>query len=83
MTMPGSPDYDLGAMSVLAGNSHWSPGEDPRAGARALLAAVESPQPPVRIVLGPEGLEVADLHDKRRRKAREKWRATGMLTDYG
>ena len=82
MTMPSTPDYDLGAMSVLAGNSHWSPGENPRAGARALLAALDSPVPPVRIVLGPEGLEVTDLHDGRRREAREKWRATGMLTDY-
>jgi len=82
MTMPSSPDYDLAGMSVLAGNSHWSPGEDPRAGARALLAALDSAEPPVRIVLGPEGLEVADLHDGRRRTAREKWRGTGMLTDH-
>lgn len=80
MTMPGSPDYDLGAMSVLAGNSHWSAGEAPRAGAKALLGALDDPEPPVRIVLGPEGLEVADLHDGRRRAAREKWRETGMLT---
>ena len=82
MTIPASPDYDLAAMSKIAGNSHWSPGADPHAGARALLAALESPEPPVRIVLGPEGLEVADLHDGRRRAAREKWRETGMLTSY-
>ena len=82
MTAPASPDYDLAAMSIQAGNSHWSPGADPHAGAMALLAALDSPEPPVRIVLGPEGLEVADLHDGRRRAAREKWRETGMLTDY-
>lgn len=79
MTMPGSPDYDMAAMSVEAGNSHWGAGEDPRAGASALLAALDDPEPPVRLVLGPEGLEVADLHDGRRRASREKWRATGML----
>ena len=82
MTMPGSPDYDLAAMSVLAGNSHWSPGADAHAGAKALLAALDDPEPPVRIVLGPEGLEVADLHDGRRRAAREKWRETGMLSAF-
>jgi NAD(P)-dependent dehydrogenase (short-subunit alcohol dehydrogenase family) len=82
MTMPTTPDYDLAAMSVLAGNSHWSAGENPRAGARALLAALEDPEPPVRLVLGPEGLEVADLHDGRRRDARDRWRETGMLSAF-
>lgn len=82
MTLPASPDYDLAAMSVRAGNSHWSPGADPRAGARALLAALDDPEPPVRLVLGPDGLEVADLHDGRRREARERWRATGMLSAF-
>ena len=72
----------MAAMSAEAGNSHWSAGEDPRAGAKALLAALEDPEPPVRLVLGPEGLEVADLHDSRRRASREKWRATGMLMAF-
>ncbi len=79
MAAPSSPDYDLAAMSVEAGNSHWSVGEPPRAGAKALLATLDAPEPPVRIVLGPEGLDVADLHDGRRRAAREKWREVGML----
>jgi NAD(P)-dependent dehydrogenase (short-subunit alcohol dehydrogenase family) len=83
MTMPSTPDYDLAAMSREAGNSHWSPGADPQAGARALLAALEGAEPPVRLVLGPEGLEVADLHDGRRRDSREKWRETGMLEGFG
>ena len=82
MTMPSSPDYDLAAMSVAAGNSHWSAGDDPHAGARALLAVLDAPDPPVRLVLGREGLEVADLHDGRRREAREKWREVGMLTGF-
>lgn len=82
MIMPGSPDYDLAAMSVLAGNAGWSAGEDPRAGARALLAALDDPEPPVRLVLGPEGLAVADLHDGRRIASRERWRETGMLRGF-
>jgi hypothetical protein len=48
-----------------------------------LLAALDSDDPPVRIVLGPEGLAVADLHDERRREAREKWRTAGMLVGFG
>jgi hypothetical protein len=32
--------------------------------------------------LGPEGLEVADLHDGRRRDARDRWRETGMLSAF-
>jgi short-subunit dehydrogenase len=82
MTMPASADYDMAAMSLQAGNSNWSAGENPRAGARALLAALDDAEPPVRIVLGPEGLAVADLHDGRRREARERWRETGMLTRF-
>ena len=82
MNLPSSPDYDLAAMSVAAGNSHWTAGADPRAGARALLVALDADEPPVRIVLGPEGLEVADLHDGRRRESREKWRDVGILTGF-
>ena len=82
MTMPSSPDYDMAAMSVAAGNSHWTAGDNPHAGARALLAALDAPDTPVRLVLGPEGLKVADLHDGRRREAREHWRETGMLSAF-
>ena len=82
MNLPASPDYDLAALSVQAGNSHWSPGADPHAGVRALLTALDDPEPPVRLLLGAEGLEVADLHEGRRRAAREKWRETGMLRGF-
>ncbi len=83
MTMPSAPqDYDLGAMSVQAGNSTWSAGDDPRAGALALLGALDAPDTPVRMVLGREGIEVVDLHNRRRSESLERWRETGMLAAF-
>jgi len=78
VTPPG-PHYVMAAMSLEAGNSEWRGGEDPARGAAALLRAVCGEDPPVRIVLGQQGLDVADLHDARRAAAREKWRAVGSL----
>lgn len=76
-----SPHYDLAALSVEAGNSQWGAGDDPHAGAEALLAALADPAPPRRLILGQPGLDVVALHDARRQVEREKWLATSQLQD--
>ncbi|MBU6268206.1 MAG: SDR family NAD(P)-dependent oxidoreductase [Sphingomonadales bacterium] len=78
VTPPGA-QYDMAAMSKEAGNSEWRGGDDPARGAAALLRAVCGEDPPVRIVLGQQGLDVVDLHDARRAAARETWRAVSGL----
>lgn len=80
---PLSPRYDMAALSRAAGNSHWGEGDDPRAGARALLHALDDPQPPRRIVLGQAGLDVVELHDGRRREERERWLDASRLDPDG
>lgn len=77
--VPPSPHYDLGALSVEAGNSQWGAGHDARAGAEALLAALADPAPPRRLILGQHGLDVVALHDGRRQAEREKWLETSRL----
>ncbi len=74
-----SPHYDLGALSVHAGNSQWGGGDDPEAGAEALLAALAAPEPPRRLILGQPGLDVVALHDGRRHAERAKWLAVSQL----
>ena len=76
-----APDYDLAALTQLAGNAGWGAGDSPQAGARALLAALDSPQPPVRLILGQPGLDVVALHDGRRAAERETWRAVSALSE--
>lgn len=71
--------YDLPALTRAAGNAGWAAGDDPIAGVVALLAALDAPEPPVRIILGRPGVEVAALHDARRAKEREKWLQVSQL----
>jgi NAD(P)-dependent dehydrogenase (short-subunit alcohol dehydrogenase family) len=77
--VPPSPHYDLAALSVEAGNSEWGAGDDPKAGAAALLAALADPAPPRRLILGQPGLDVVALHDGRRKVEREKWLGLSQL----
>ena len=70
----------MAALVQLAGNGGWGAGESPEAGALALLAALDAPQPPVRIILGQPGLDVVALHDGRRAAERETWRAVSVLS---
>jgi NAD(P)-dependent dehydrogenase (short-subunit alcohol dehydrogenase family) len=74
-----SPHYDLAALSIEAGNSEWGAGDDPRAGAEALLAALADPAPPRRLILGQAGLDVVALHDARRQAERERWLRASRL----
>lgn len=71
--LPAFPEYDLAALSQHAGNSGWGAGDPARAGAAALLVALDDPEPPVRLVLGQAGLDVVQLHDARRAAERDKW----------
>ena len=77
--MPG-PDYDMAALTQVAGNADWGAGDDPAAGAAALLRAVCAPEPPVRLLLGQAGQKVAALHEQRRVAERGAWHAVSALT---
>jgi short-subunit dehydrogenase len=79
--VPPSPHYDLAAASAHAGNAAWreQPSDDPHAGALALLEALAADEPPRRIVLGQQGLDVVDLHDARRAEERARWREAGRV----
>lgn len=78
---PPSPHYDLAALSVEAGNSQWGAGDDPRDGALALIKALDTPEPPRRLILGRPGLDVVALHEARRAAERERWLAVSRLRD--
>jgi NAD(P)-dependent dehydrogenase (short-subunit alcohol dehydrogenase family) len=78
---PTAQHYDLAALAQAAGNADWGAGDDPAIGAAALLAALDDPDPPVRLVLGPPGLDVVALHDGRRARERDRWLDVSMLRD--
>jgi NAD(P)-dependent dehydrogenase (short-subunit alcohol dehydrogenase family) len=80
--VPPSPHYDMAALAIEGGNSHWGSGHDPRAGVEALLAALADPVPPRRLILGQHGLDVVALHDGRRTVEREKWLAVSQLAEF-
>jgi NAD(P)-dependent dehydrogenase (short-subunit alcohol dehydrogenase family) len=80
MTMvPPPPHYDMAALSIESGNSHWGAGHDARDGAEALLVALADPSPPRRLILGQHGLDVVALHEGRRHAERERWLDTSRL----
>jgi len=76
---PAFATYDMARLTAHAGNAAWNAGDDPLAGARALLAALDSPEPPVRLLLGAQGMETVRLHDARRAAERAKWLAVSRL----
>lgn len=76
---PAFPQYDMAQLSAQAGNAAWNSGDDARLGARALVAALEAPHPPVRLVLGGQGLETVKLHEARRAAERAAWLPATML----
>lgn len=77
--VPPAAHYDMAALSKVAGNGAWGPGDDPRDGALALLAALADPTPPRRLILGREGLETVELHDGYRSAERSRWLGTTKL----
>jgi NAD(P)-dependent dehydrogenase (short-subunit alcohol dehydrogenase family) len=79
---PPAAHYDMAALTKLAGNAAWTTAEDPRAGAAALLAALDDPEPPVRLILGQPGLDVIELHDGRRAEERKRWMRSTTLRDF-
>jgi NAD(P)-dependent dehydrogenase (short-subunit alcohol dehydrogenase family) len=78
---PPAAHYDMAALSREAGNANWGAGDDPRRGARALLAALSADEPPSRIILGTPGVDVAALHDNRRAQERRKWLSISRLPE--
>jgi hypothetical protein len=69
----------MAAMSREAGNTHWGAGHDAREGVLALLAALDAPNPPRRLVLGGLGAEVVELHQGRRQVEAQRWGGTSRL----
>jgi NAD(P)-dependent dehydrogenase (short-subunit alcohol dehydrogenase family) len=76
---PPAGHYDPVALSRTAGNAGWGAGHDPNSGVDALLTALGSAEPPVRIIVGQLGVEVTALHDARRAVEREKWLSVSQL----
>lgn len=76
--MPG-PHYDMAALTQRAGNASWSAGADAEQGALALLKALDDEDPPVRLLLGGEGIETVELHDARRAEERARWIDLGRM----
>jgi NAD(P)-dependent dehydrogenase (short-subunit alcohol dehydrogenase family) len=65
--------YDPAALALVAGNAGWGRGEDPVTGVQSLLNAIDASEPPVRIILGPHGVDVVALHESRRATERQAW----------
>ena len=61
---------------------HGAQPNDPAKGARAILAAVERPDPPLHLPLGPEAFDWIGAHLKSRLDALEASRALGSDTAY-
>lgn len=76
--MPGA-HYDMAALTQRAGNAGWSAGADSEKGVLALLKALDDKDPPVRMLLGSEGIETVELHDARRAEERAKWIDLGRM----
>jgi NAD(P)-dependent dehydrogenase (short-subunit alcohol dehydrogenase family) len=80
----GRPEYDAvvdNAARMQAAYDGKQPG-DPRLGARAILEAVASKTPPLRLPLGSDAVAAIERSDKARLDELERWRALSVSTDF-
>jgi len=74
-------DYDLAPPPYVVGNEHWGAGENPAAAAAAIVDAMSAEVPPLHLVLGKHGVEVAQLYRNRREAERERWAELSLLAN--
>ena len=66
---------------AAAAYSGTQPG-DPERGAAAIIQAINSPKPPLRLLLGSDAYQFAMKHNDERRAAFEEWRALTDSADF-
>jgi hypothetical protein len=78
------PDYDAVFDPIRAARSAKSGNQtgDPAATARALLTVLESPNPPVHLVLGPDALRVLEQGRQSFQTDLDAWMGLTMSTDF-
>ena len=78
------PDYDAVFDPIRAARNAKSGNQtgDPAAAARALLTVLESPDPPVHLVLGPDALRVREQRRQSFQTDRDAWMGFTMSTDF-
>lgn len=85
MTMndPG-PDYReaLGFMHELRRNANGSQSGDPARAARIIIDVVESPEPPRRLLLGSDAVELALANGAERDAEAKRWAAVSRSADF-
>lgn len=78
------PDYDAVFDPIRAARSAKSGNQtgDPAAAARTLLTVLESPNPPVHLVLGPDALRVLEQGRQSFQTDLDAWMGLTMSTDF-
>jgi NAD(P)-dependent dehydrogenase (short-subunit alcohol dehydrogenase family) len=78
------PDYDAVFDPIRAARSAKSGNQtgDPAAAARAVLTVLESPNPPVHLVLGPDALRVLEQGRRSFQTDLDAWMGLTMSTDF-
>jgi len=80
----GHPDYDAvvgRAARMQQAYDGKQPG-DPRRGAEAILAVVDTKDPPLRLALGRDAIAAIEQADRARAEELQQWRALSESTDY-
>ena len=77
-------DYNktAGLRRIGKDKSHGSQPGDPDKGADVIIEAIESNEPPFRLLLGLDDINLADDILESRRKEYDKWRSLSQKTDY-
>lgn len=77
-------DYNktAGLRRIGKDKSHGSQPGDPDKGADVIIEAIESNEPPFRLLLGLDAINLADNILESRQKEYDKWRSLSQKTDY-
>jgi len=77
------PDYEatIGTMVKHFRQGGAEPVGDPDKAAQVLLQLADLPEPPLRLLLGSDAVQLAELADKARMESDRKWRHLSVTTD--
>jgi NAD(P)-dependent dehydrogenase (short-subunit alcohol dehydrogenase family) len=80
---PIQPDYQatVGAFAAVMRGKPYAAQSDPAKVARVVLAVVDEPRPPLRLLLGSDAVFMAEVVAKARAQEDSAWRAVSFSTD--
>ncbi|TLV00908.1 oxidoreductase [Dyadobacter luticola] len=75
-------EQTVGGVTTFLTSGNFTPVGDPDKAAKAMIQIVNSPEPPLHLVLGSEAVDILQRADAARKEELEKWMHVSLSTDH-